>query len=84
MVRRTMHPLPSQGPRPTRTLYDLLALYERNVIIAAIAKNGFSRKRAAASLGLRPNHLWRRMRALGINFAELPRTTPGRPRKKFS
>lgn len=70
-------------PRPIpRTLHELLALHERVIIIKALQVNRFSRTRAAESLGVSRNYLWRRMRLLHIDFQALPRTTPGRPRKR--
>lgn len=70
-------------PRPVpRTLDELLALHERVIIIKALQVNNFSRTRAAESLGISRNRLWRRMCILHIDFAALPRTTPGRPRKR--
>ncbi len=65
-----------------RTLHELLALHERLIIIKALQQHNFSRTRAAASLGVSRNYLWRRMKILHIDFKALPRTTPGRPRKR--
>lgn len=72
---RDPHPVP-------RTLHELLALHERIIIIKTLQQHDFSRTRAAASLGVSRNYLWRRMKILQIDFAALPRTTPGRPRKR--
>lgn len=72
-------------PRPAtvpRTLHELLALHERLIIIQALQRHEFSRSKTAESLGISRNYLWRRMRLLHIDFAALPRTTPGRPRKR--
>lgn len=69
-------------PRVPKTLREILALHERLIIIQALQRNGFSRTRAAESLGVSRNYLWRRMRLLGVDFSSLPRTTPGRPRKR--
>jgi DNA-binding NtrC family response regulator len=71
-----------ERPAP-RTLHELLALHERLIIIKSLQACGFSRKRAAEALGVSRNYLWRRMRILHIDFQALPRTTPGRPRKKL-
>jgi DNA-binding NtrC family response regulator len=72
-----------QPPRPgPRTLHELLALHERLIIIQALQRHAFSRTQTAESLGVSRNYLWRRMRLLHIDFAALPRTTPGRPRKR--
>ena len=70
-------------PRPVpRTLHELLALHERLILIQALQRHDFSRTKAAESLGVSRNYLWRRMKILHIDFAALPRTTPGRPRKR--
>lgn len=68
----------ADGPR---TLPDLLAIHERLIIIQTLSRHEFSRKRAAAALGITRLDLWRRMRRLKIDVA---RTTPGRPRKIVS
>ncbi len=70
-----------ERPAP-RTLHELLALHERLVIIKTLQACEWSRKRAAEALGVSRNYLWRRMRILHIDFSALPRTTPGRPRKR--
>lgn len=69
-------------PRTPKTLSELLAAHERLILIHALQLNGFSRQLTATSLGISPNHLWRRMTILKIDFSALPRSTPGRPRKK--
>ena len=58
-----------------RTLAEHLALQERIVIIQTLSVNNYSRKVTAKVLGVTRNHLWRRMRKLGI---QVPRTTSGR------
>lgn len=73
------HPRPATVPR---TLQELLALHERLILIQALQRHYFSRTKAAESLGITRNYLWRRMKILQIDFAALPRTTPGRPRKR--
>jgi DNA-binding NtrC family response regulator len=75
-------PASTAPPRQGRTLHELLALHERVILIQALQMNHFSRTRAAESLGVSRNYLWRRMRMLRIDFSVLPRTTPGRPRKR--
>ena len=72
---------------PSGTLYAQvmgvmdLATYERIVLIQALQLNNFSRTLTAASLGIRRNHLYQRMKILKINLSEIP-SSPGRPRKK--
>ena len=77
----TKPPSPTNA-RPVRTLHEILALHERLIVIQALQMNHFSRARAAESLGVSRNYLWRRMRMLCIDFSALPRTTPGRHRKR--
>ena len=65
-----------------KTLPEIMATYERIVIIQALQLNNFSRTLTAASLGIRRNHLYQRMKILKINLLEIP-SYPGRPRKKI-
>jgi DNA-binding NtrC family response regulator len=57
--------------REPRTLPEIVAAYERVVIIEALARCGGSRTRAAESLGVRREQLYRRIRILGVNLAEV-------------
>lgn len=82
-IYRNLEALKPQRPTP-RTLHELLALHERLIIIQSLQKNEFSRTKAAIALGVSRNYLWRRMKLLQIDFKALPRTTPGRPRKRSS
>jgi len=83
-ARRMMPKVDGQPPgRQIKTLHDLLALHERLIIIQTLERNRFSRQKAAEALGVTRNYLWRRMKLLGVDFSALPRTTPGRPRKKL-
>jgi DNA-binding NtrC family response regulator len=43
--------------------------------------NDFSRAKAARSLKVSRNNLWRRMKILKIDFSEMPMVRMGRPRK---
>jgi len=70
----------TSGPQ-AKTLPEIMATYERIVIIQALQLNSFSRTLTAASLGIRRNHLYQRMKILKINLLEIP-SSPGRPRKK--
>lgn len=67
------------GNKAPRTLAEHLAIHERLVIIQTLALQGYSRKRTAEILGVTRNYLWSRMRRLSI---DVPRTTPGRSKKK--
>lgn len=71
-------------PRPARSLHELLALHERVLIIQSLQSCGFSRTLAATKLGVKRTYLWRRMKLLKIDLTALPRTTGGRPRKKYT
>jgi Response regulator containing CheY-like receiver, AAA-type ATPase, and DNA-binding domains len=72
---------PVEPGRVPRTLSELMAAYERTIVIQALSLNGFSRKKAAASLGVSEVHLWRRMRLLKIDFSAIPKGAKGRPKK---
>jgi DNA-binding NtrC family response regulator len=79
--------LGSRSPVPIgkvpRTLPEIMAAYERIVIIEALQRNGFSRKRTAVSLGITRGLLYARIRLLKINLGELPSSSMrGRPRTK--
>jgi DNA-binding NtrC family response regulator len=64
-----------------RTLPEIMATYERIVIIQALQLNGFSRRETAISLGISRNHLYSRIRLLKINLNELPRYTRMRSKR---
>jgi DNA-binding NtrC family response regulator len=66
--------------REPRTLPELVASYERVVIIEALSRAEGSRTRAAALLGVTRAHLYRRVWALHINLGEIS-VALGRPRK---
>lgn len=68
-------------PRAPLSLREILRRHERVVIIHTLQAYGGSRARAAQALQLSPCQLWRRMRALGMDFAALPAARTGRPRK---
>jgi len=62
---------PSSGDR--RTLPEIMFAYERIIIIQALQLNGFCRSTTAASLGISRNHLYSRVRLLGIDLGAMPR-----------
>jgi DNA-binding NtrC family response regulator len=68
--------------RPPLSLRDLLRQHERLIIVRTLQSCGFSRSKTAEALQVTPNHLWRRMRDLRMDFAALPVVLPGRPRKE--
>jgi len=67
-----------EGPR---SLPELVAAYERILIIKAIQGCGGSRTRAARSLGVRRRYLYSRISHLGIDLGQLPARV-GRPPRK--
>lgn len=50
----------------SKTLFEILADYERYVIVKTLERNGWSRTRAARALGIRRGLLYERVRRLGI------------------
>jgi DNA-binding NtrC family response regulator len=66
------------------SLDEILRRYERLIIIQVLQANDFSRAKAARSLKVSRNNLWRRMKVLKIDFSEMPMVRMGRPRKKSS
>lgn len=65
-----------------RTLPEIMAAYERVVIIQAMQHNGFCRAKTADSLGISRSFLYRRIRLLKINLKEIPTVKRGRPSKQ--
>ena len=65
-----------------RTLPEIMAAYEKMIILQALKHNGFSRAMTAASLGVRRALLWRRMKLLKLDYTVVPKGHGGRPRKK--
>jgi DNA-binding NtrC family response regulator len=55
------------GPGPNAAgLKQLMAAYERNLILTALGASGWNQRRAAATLGVLPTTLLEKMRRLGI------------------
>lgn len=81
-------PLPPRpdalAPRQPASLAEMMAAYERILLIKTIQACGGSRKEAAAVLRVRRGYLYSRVRRLKIDLAELPVRRPGRPRKDDS
>ena len=61
-----------------RTLPEILAVYERMVIIQALQLNDCSRERTAASLGISERNLYRRLVVLKIDMVAVTRGRSGR------
>lgn len=64
----------------TYSLDDLLANYERIVIMEALRKCGWNRRKAAEVLKISRRRLLYRLAALHVNLASIPRDLPGRRR----
>jgi DNA-binding NtrC family response regulator len=65
-----------------KSLPEIMATYERVLIIQALERNGWSRTKTAESLGIRRNTLYKRIALLKIQMKELPRGRQGRPSTK--
>jgi len=63
---------------PVHSLDDLLSAYERIVIMEALRRNGWNRRRAADSLGISRRRLAYRLAALHFDLCAIPRDVPGR------
>ena len=72
---------PEEASRAPMSLDEILRRYERLIIIQVLQANDFSRAKAAKSLKVSRNNLWRRMQSLKIDFSEMPLVRTGRPRK---
>jgi transcriptional regulator with GAF, ATPase, and Fis domain len=59
--------LPSApASNPVLGLKQLIATYERNLILSALGASNWNQRRAAATLGVLPTTLLEKMRRLGI------------------
>jgi DNA-binding NtrC family response regulator len=59
-------------------LDEMLASYERIVIMEALRRNGWNRRRAAEALRISRRRLTYRMAALHFDLGAIPRDAPGR------
>lgn len=63
---------PAEGSgRAPRTLRDLVLGYERVLIIEALARCRGSRTQAARALGVRRQYLYARIKATGVDLAQV-------------
>lgn len=67
-----------------KSLPEIMAAYERLVIIQALQLNSFSRRETAVSLGISRSHLYSRIRLLKINLDLFPRSTRSLRKRKGS
>jgi DNA-binding NtrC family response regulator len=65
MMQGTLYAGESE-PAQLSGLKQLMAAYERNLIVTALAAAGWNQRRAAASLGVLPTTLLEKMRRLGV------------------
>ncbi len=70
-------------PRRPLTLPEIMATYERTILLRALEAAGGSRSRAAASLGIRRERLYARLKFLKVDLSAVPART-GRPRRGVS
>lgn len=63
---------------PPKTLPEIMASYERVIIIQALQLNDCSRARTAGSLGVSRRHLYRRMAILKIDLQAVTMGRSGR------
>ena len=69
----------AQGPRSQgHSLDEMLASYERLVIMETLRRNGWNRRRAADVLKISRRRLTYRMAALHFDLGAIPRDAPGR------
>ena len=61
-----------------RTLDDLLAAYERVVIMETLKRNGWNRRRAAEALRISQRRLYQRLAVLHFDLAAIPHDKIGR------
>ena len=62
----------------TRTLDDLLAAYERVVLMETLRRNNWNRRKAAEALRISQRRLYVRMSALHFDLASIPHDRRGR------
>jgi DNA-binding NtrC family response regulator len=68
---------------PPKTLPEIMAAYERLVIIQALQLNDCSRARTASSLGVSRRYLYRRLSTLKIDLQVVTRGRSGRSKMEL-
>lgn len=63
-------------------LDEMMAAYERLVIMQTLERNRWNRSKAAQALGISRRRLQYRMRALHFDLSAIPRDAPGRRNRK--
>lgn len=69
------------NPSPGHSLDEMLASYERIVILETLRRNDWNRRRAAEALKISRRRLTYRMAALHFDLGAIPRDAPGRRRR---
>lgn len=64
------------------SLDEMLAAYERLVIMQTLERNRWNRSRAAQALSISRRRLQYRMKALHFDLTAIPRDVPGRRLRK--
>ena len=62
----------------TRTLDDLLAAYERVLIMETLRRNGWNRRKSAAALGIPLRRFFWRLSMLHVDLEAIPHDKRGR------
>jgi DNA-binding NtrC family response regulator len=60
------------------SLDEMIASYERLLIMETLRRNDWNRRKAAVALQIPVRRLFKRMAALHFNTSEIPRDVPGR------
>ena len=68
---------------PPKTLPEIMAAYERIIIIQSLQLNECSRAKTADSLGVSRRHLYRRMAILKIDLQAVTMGRSGRTRMEY-
>jgi DNA-binding NtrC family response regulator len=69
------------NPSSGHSLDEMLASYERIVILETLRRNDWNRRRAAEALKISRRRLTYRMAALHFDLGAIPRDLPGRRRR---
>jgi DNA-binding NtrC family response regulator len=63
------------------SLDEMIASYERLLIMETLRRNDWNRRKAAAALQIPVRRLFKRMAALHFDTSAIPRDAPGRRRR---
>lgn len=66
------------------SLDDMIASYERLLIMETLRRNDWNRRKAAEALQIPVRRLFKRMAALHFDTRAIPRDAPGRRRRSDS